>query len=72
MRRPTRMTIGWFIVIGGGVTWELLAIFDHTPGGTLSELTWDFLNIHPIVWFISLGIALWVGVHFFQRTWRRP
>ena len=56
----------------GGVTWELLAIFDGIPGGTLSELTWDGLETHPLIWFIGLAIFGWVGVHFFQRTWKRP
>lgn len=65
-------TVGWVFFIGGGTAYELATIKWGDTDATLSGHVWDFLGIHPLIWFIAAGIAAWVIVHFFQRTWRRP
>jgi len=56
-------TIGWASWALAGLALEIMALLDKRGSGdTLSEHIWWLLQWPP-VWFVALGLLLWVAVH---------
>jgi len=60
-------TFGWLLLGLGFATLEGLALADADPGDTLSEHVWWLLDLHPIAWWLALGLAAWAVRHFFFK-----
>lgn len=59
--------IGWLIILTAGGFWEAFAVRRDAKGDTLSELVWTILSFHPVIWFASAGILVWLAIHFLTR-----
>lgn len=60
----------WIVWIGIFLVLEGIALFDKTPGNTLSERTWDWFSVRGRgrAWrlrrFVLLSFMAWLAVHF--------
>lgn len=64
----------WLWIAWGltGLTAEVIALIRPARSDTLSESIWILLRSHPLVWFISAGLASWAAFHLFGPTWALP
>ncbi len=56
-------TWSWLVWLGAFIVLETLAIIEDRHN-TLTEHLRPVLTEHPLAWFLTLGLWLWLGVHF--------
>lgn len=63
-------SVGFLVVTGAAIGWELVASFDHDP----NTWPWTDLIVHyvppEITALILGGLIFWLPVHFTLRYWR--
>lgn len=57
-------TVAWSIWIVWFAVWETWAIVTPQPADTLTAHLRPIFAEHPLAWFLTLGLWLWVGFHF--------
>lgn len=53
----------WLVAISGLLIYEMYAVFNATPGDTLSEAVWKY-GQHPMIW---LAVGILIGHFAWQR-----
>lgn len=72
-----RWRILWLVLLVIVLTFEFIAIFNGTPGDTISENVWELLSLSWLVWLVFAAVLTWLVVHFLLprvRDWweRKP
>lgn len=57
-------TVAWSVWLAWFVVVETWAILTPVPMDTLTAHLRPWFAAHPLLWFLALGLWLWVGFHF--------
>ena len=61
-------TWGWIVWILFFFVWESAALYART-GQELTEHLRPVFASQPVVWFLAVGLWLWLGVHLLAWQW---
>lgn len=60
-------TVGWGAIALAFAVLEALALIDPGKGDTATFHVRWLLDIHPLIWWMSLGAAGWAVAHFWWK-----
>lgn len=64
------LTWGWIVWIVFFFAWETYTLVRH-PGQELTAHLRPLFLEHPLTWWLTLGLWLWLGVHMLAPAWER-
>lgn len=66
--RLDHLTWGWILWVLFFVVWETYALKWH-PGEELTAHLRPLFLSAPVIWWFTLGLWLWVGIHLLAPAW---
>lgn len=63
-------TAGWLVWISYFIVWEAYTGFLRDGEMLTDHLRPLFLSA-PVLWWLTLGLWLWLGIHFLAPAWER-